>query len=331
MKKFLGCVVLVPFFTFSFAQNRAQYDELVRQASLLYEKQSFQQAAWTYKEAFDQLEGKAVPDHRYQAACSYALAGNADTAFYHLFRLANDSKFDNYEQLSAEHDLDAIYNDLRWNQLLAIVKANQEKAAESMDKVLADLLSDVYYADQDSRHEIKSVAKKYGNDSPEMKAQWKKISEIDSLNQLTVTNILDERGWLGADVVGKKGNQALFLVIQHADITTQEKYLPMMRQAVKDGKARASSLALLEDRVLLRQGKRQIYGSQVFIDGATGAQFVKPLDDPEHVDERRASVGLDSLSKYLSLWDMKWDVEEYKKQLPAIEARMRELSLDGWR
>jgi hypothetical protein len=66
---------------------------------------------------------------------------------------------------------------------------------------------------------------------------------------------LDKYGWLGADVVGGQGNSTLFLVIQHSDQATQEKYLPMMREAVKNGKAQGSSLALLEDRAAL--GQRQ--------------------------------------------------------------------------
>ncbi len=36
-----------------------------------------------------------------------------------------------------------------------------------------------------------------------------------------------------------------------------------MRKAVKNKKASASSLALLEDRVTLKQYKKQIYGSQI--------------------------------------------------------------------
>ncbi len=82
-----------------------------------------------------------------------------------------------------------------------------------------------------------------------MKAHWKIINEKDSINLIKIKKILDERGWLGADIIGNQGNSTLFLVIQHSDIETQEKYLPMMREAVKKGNANSSSLALLEDRV----------------------------------------------------------------------------------
>ncbi|HMC97678.1 MAG TPA: DUF6624 domain-containing protein, partial [Flavobacteriales bacterium] len=127
---------------------------------------------------------------------------------------------------------------------------------------------------------------------------------------------------LGADIVGRTGNSTLFLVIQHADIATQEKYLPMMREAVAKGNAEASSLALLEDRVLIRHGERQLYGSQVARDKDTGDAYLSPLEDPDHVDERRTTMGLGPLAGYLMNWNMEWDVEAYKKQLPLIEERL---------
>ncbi len=152
-----------------------------------------------------------------------------------------------------------------------------------------------------------------------MRAHWQKINEIDSVNLVKVKKILDERGWLGDDVIGSQGNTTLFLVIQHSDQKTQEQYLPMMREAVKKGNARPSSLALLEDRVALGQGKKQTYGSQIGYDD--GGAYVLPLDDPDHVDERRASVGLGKLQDYVSQWNITWEAEEYKKKLPEIEAK----------
>jgi hypothetical protein len=144
------------------------------------------------------------------------------------------------------------------------------------------------------------------------------IAQYDSLNLISIVSILDKHGWLGPEIIGEQGNSTLFLVIQHANITTQQKYLPMMREAVKKGNARPSSLALLEDRVLLRTGKNQIYGSQIGIDSNTNLNYVLPLDDPDNVDKRRAEVGLQPLADYISLWNLTWDVEAYKKELPAL-------------
>ncbi|MVN90831.1 hypothetical protein GO816_06810 [Mucilaginibacter sp. HME9299] len=97
----------------------------------------------------------------------------------------------------------------------------------------------------------------------------------------------------------------MFLVIQHADIKTQEKYLPLMRAAVKEGKAHPANLALLEDRLAIRQGKKQIYGSQISID-KTGKATIDAIDDEPNVNKRRAAVGLQPLENYVKQWEIEY-------------------------
>lgn len=128
----------------------------------------------------------------------------------------------------------------------------------------------------------------------------------DSLDLVRVTAIIDSAGWLGPDDVGAKASQALFLVLQHADAKplVQETYLPEMRLAVKEGKARPDELAMFEDRVAVNTGKPQIYGSQ--IGWKNDKPFIKPLQDETHVNERRAAVGLEPLEKYAERFGLDW-------------------------
>jgi hypothetical protein len=130
---------------------------------------------------------------------------------------------------------------------------------------------------------------------------------------------------LGDKEVGNQAITALFMVIQHSNKSTQEKYLPLMREAVKDGKAKGKSLALLEDRVALRQSKMQIYGSQVFWSKANNKYFILPLEDPANVDKRRAKVGLQPLSEYVRVWNIEWHIEQYEKELPTILAEWKKV------
>ena len=153
-----------------------------------------------------------------------------------------------------------------------------------------------------------------------MKELWRAIWEQDAENLVKVEGILETRGCVGAELVGERANSALFLVIQHAQLETQQKYLPMMREAVKNKKARGSSLALLEDRVALGEGRKQIYGSQIGINPATGEYYVQPLEDPDRVDERRKAMGMPPLAEYVKHWKITWDAEAYKAQLPQLEA-----------
>jgi hypothetical protein len=305
----------------SFGQNQEKYSEYIKEAMSLYYANDFEKSAVRYEEAFEQLEGKAYPNDRYNAACSYALASDTEKSFFHLFRLAESvSKYRNLDHITTDSDLKSLHSDERWEQLIDIVKANKAEYEKYFDKPLVAQLDTIYQLDQNYRRQIDEIEDEYGRDSDEMKAHWKLINETDSINLIKIKNILDDRGWLGSDVIGNEGNSTLFLVIQHADLETQVDYLPMMRDAVKQGNASASSLALLEDRVALRQGNRQIYGSQIGRDQETGEYFVSPLMEPEKVNERRAEVGLGPIEDYINNWDMTWDLEKHKQRTKELES-----------
>jgi len=189
---------------------------------------------------------------------------------------------------------------------------------------LKSVLDTVWDTDQGYRFKLIDLQKNGKIGSDEYKDLILTIKEADTINLRIVTKIIDKYGWLGSDVIGFKGNQVLFLVIQHADLITQEKYLPIIQRAAKEGKTLLSNLAILEDRVALRQGKRQIYGSQILLDPKTGNKYVQPIEDLENVDKRRSEVGLPTMNEYLQQsFQMKWDTEEYKKNLPIVEELMK--------
>ncbi|MFZ1688138.1 MAG: DUF6624 domain-containing protein [Flavobacteriales bacterium] len=309
---------------FALAQDDARYQELTTKAFALYEQKDFKGSATTYSAAFEALGWKGGSNDRYNAACSWALAGAPDSAFFQLELIAWKMDYANLSHITTDPDLNSLHADARWQPLLDQVKANKDRIEVNYDKPLMALLDSIYEEDQGLRRQIEEVEAKHGRDSEEMKAHWQRIGRSDSLNLMAVTRILDERGWLGPDVVGPRGNSTLFLVVQHADLATQEKYLPAMREAMEQGKARGSDLALLEDRVLMRNGKRQLYGSQIGRDPGTGAYFLSPLEDPMHVDERRAAMGLGPLSDYLRNWDLVWDPEAYERGLPALEQKLEQ-------
>ena len=300
--------------------GQGDYHSLVGTADSLYAAKEFPASLSFYEKAF-QLK-KDSPGDLYNGACTAALAGQSDRAFAWL-GLAFENGWTNVRHLKQDADLNSLHGAARWDDIVGRMQNRVDEIEANYDKPLQAELIQIYEEDQKWRLMIDSINTNYGWESEQMKALWKIITEVDSVNLIKIKNILDERGWVGADKVGGQANQALFLVIQHADLAAQEKYLPMMREAVAQGNASGSSLALLEDRVALRQGKRQIYGSQVGRDPETGGHYVLPLDDPDNVDERRASVGLPPLSQYVARWGIVWDAEAYKMMLPEIEQKQK--------
>lgn len=315
----ISAILTILIFNFSFGQNQEKYATLIKKAWNLYQTKEYKQSAKEYSKAFYFLGNKSNMSDRYNAACSWALAKETDSSFVQLFKISEKGNYSNYEHITTDQDLYNLHSDHRWGKVLKIVKANKERAEANLDKRLVAVLDAIYQEDQGLRKQIGKVEEKYGRNSDEMKAHWKTIAEKDSINLIKIQKILDERGWLGSDIIGDHGNTTLFLVIQHSDLTVQQKYLPMMRKAVSEGNARPSNLALLEDRVALRQDRRQIYGSQIGRNPESGEFYVLPLQDPDNVDKRRAEVGLGTLQDYVSNWKINWDVEKYKKELPKIE------------
>lgn len=308
-------------FNLSFGQANEKYSELISEAWKLYETKEYLKSAEKYSEGFTVSKGKEKSYDRYNAACSWALANKIDSSFVQLFKIVKYNNYTNYNHITTDADLTNLYSDKRWNEIIELVKVNKEKEEENYDKPLVAILDAIYKEDQTYRRQIKGIEEKYGRESEEMKIQYKLIHEKDSINSIKVQKILDERGWLGTDLIGVQGNSTLFLVIQHSSLKAQEKYLPMMREALKKGNASARSLALLEDRVALGKGERQIYGSQIGRDQVTGEYYVLPLKDPDNVDKRRSEVGLGKLENYVSRWGITWDIEKYKIQLPELEAK----------
>ncbi len=180
--------------------------------------------------------------------------------------------------------------------VIAFSASGQDTVTESNLK-LTQQLENIFFEDQYYRLMLDSVEQCYGYVSKEIQQLWETIHEKDSVNIIKVRNIIDKHGWLGPGEVGEEGNMALFLIIQHADLNTQEKYLPVMQEAVKDGKARGADLALLIDRIEMYNGRPQVYGSQITV--VDGEFVLYPIIDEVNVNARRREVGLPPLEEYL--------------------------------
>jgi hypothetical protein len=148
-----------------------------------------------------------------------------------------------------------------------------------------------------------------GTTTPSEKAaaMWKSQEEIDKRNLERLEEIVRQYGWPGKSLAGEDGEKAAFLIVQHGDLAHQEKYLPLLEEAGKKGEAPPSEVAMLKDRVLVREGRKQIYGTQLRSGPDTGGKLVLlPINDEEHVDERRKSVGLGPLAEYVKQFGLEY-------------------------
>lgn len=129
------------------------------------------------------------------------------------------------------------------------------------------------------------------------------MGKADGENLPWLKGVVAAHGWPGASLVGSAGAHAAWLLAQHADADPafQRECLGLLTAAVEAGEATERELAYLTDRVLLAEGKPQVYGTQVTRkDGQ-----VVPLDLSNLVglDERRAAAGLEPFAEYARLFD----------------------------
>ena len=129
--------------------------------------------------------------------------------------------------------------------------------------------------------------------------------QTDSLNQVAAKSIIAKYGFPGYDLVGEDGSNGFWAIIQHCDndVPFQQKALALMSAEVKRHNASGENFALLQDRVLVNTGHKQIYGTQVRVDLKTNKAHPFPIQDSLHVDARRKAVGLMPLQDYLKLFE----------------------------
>jgi hypothetical protein len=336
-KKILLAVASFIFCNMLHAQETKIYAELIGEAEELYEQEEFLKSGYKYSEAFLIPEQDEFSfSNRYDAARSWTLANEIDSAFTQLF-IFQEGLFSPYflklvdikslfalqDNILSDTIMNSLHFDPRWEEFIEIIEANLANIETKIDMQLVLLLDTVFENDQRYRDQISTIEKEYGFDSPEMDAILKKMKKQDSLDLIIIEKILNERGWLGPDIIGSLGSSTLVAVILHSPPEILEKYLPMMREAVKKGDARADQLAYVEDRHNKHQNRKQVYGSQLDSDPETGEWSVWPIEDPGNVDKRRAEIGLNTIQEYISEWGMTWDLEAHRKRVAEFEAQKK--------
>lgn len=139
-------------------------------------------------------------------------------------------------------------------------------------------------------------------------AEW---GTVDRDNTARMMEVVRDFGWPTYAMLGKPAADAAFLLVQHADHepTFQEQCLPHLRAAAARAEASKTGVAYLTDRVRVKQGRPQLYGTQyhavtdasggAMADAAGKLHYLPPIvEDIEHLDARRASMDLGSWAEY---------------------------------
>ena len=168
----------------------------------------------------------------------------------------------------------------------------------SLPEVRAELLKMVE-KDQAVRDTLQAAFQKYEGEVPDsiMFGLAMDMNSVDGKNAERIDEIFEDHGFPSAEMVGKQGVDAAFLLLQHAPLKLQEAYYDDVKTAYESGNLDGQEYALLTDRIRVRRGEKQLYGTQTDI--INGDVVVAPVADSLNLDARRDSLGLPPMDEYL--------------------------------
>lgn len=173
----------------------------------------------------------------------------------------------------------------------------QQNTANDIDKLLCELGKQ----DQQVRLNLNRVVQQGIADSIIIYAEMQ--AQIDFTNQQQVKQITKSGI---PDSLSTEAYNALFLIIDHADIRFQKHHFNTLNNLSKKGYIKPSNMATLQDRMLMQQNKKQIYGTQtvtkpiVITNDSTTIQmtnYVWPVKHPTELESRRSKVGLNTMQQ----------------------------------
>lgn len=310
--------------------QKFKYFNYIEKAENLYHQKEYESAGKYFDKAYELMNKKIIQKDLYNAACAWSMAGNIDKSFFYLNHIIEnkmlqgwDDPVELYKNLDKDRDFNNLKQDSRWNIFMNIAYNNQQSYLKNINNPVAEKIKLIGEKDQEIRLRLDSIRKKDGLNTSYEKELMKQIEKQDSINILDIEEIITKHGWLGPYKVGYKNNQYLFLVIQHANLAIQKKYLPILKQAVEEKQALPKDLAYLQDRINRKEGLPQIYGTQVYIDQEANKYFLYPVSDIMNIDRRRAFVGLEPISVYLkNSFNIEWDINEYLDKAPILEKKL---------
>jgi len=295
MRSFITLILLmVP--SWLAAQYNREYAQLTTKADSLFMAGDFEGANLAFGKAL-QLTEYVQPVHLYNGACAAALVGDTETAFQRLFARLEKQQDWYTDNIQNDEDLISLHTDERWSALTDSMMVRKRRIEANFDKPLRRKLLMIEKTDQEVRMIYLSAHNSIPHDSIAEAEALKEMQRVDKINQEQICKILDSRGLVGKDKVGNAVG-VFWTVIQHADVETQKKYLPLFIEGAQRGDITQEGVAMMEDRINMFEGKPQRYGSQI-VEDEQGKPMLYQLLDASKVDEWRQEMGMEPLDDYL--------------------------------
>jgi hypothetical protein len=156
----------------------------------------------------------------------------------------------------------------------------------------------------------------------------KEMSELHNHNTVVLQEIINEIGYPTVNKVGEAANEAAWLIIQHSigHPSFMRQCAKLLRDNINNDNNQSIQLAYLTDRIAVFEDRPQSYGTQYDWD-INGEMNPQKYDDIDKVNERRKSLGLNSLQEQTQI--MRARAKKENQTPPDFKKRKKEL--DAWR
>ncbi|HWE46041.1 MAG TPA: DUF6624 domain-containing protein [Caulobacteraceae bacterium] len=115
------------------------------------------------------------------------------------------------------------------------------------------------------------------------------IEPVDRADNDALAKLVPPEGWFTISNYGKSTAWAAFDIVQHGGDQVRERWLPVLGRFVASGEVPGEAFGMMYDRVQITHNRPQRFGSQFRCDGGKWRPY--PIEDPDHVEERRKSYG----------------------------------------
>jgi hypothetical protein len=266
---------------FYFVNSACQYDKAI----IAYQKKI---KTFRYKNILDKKFDL------YNLACAYSLKNNESKVYETLKLCFKTDTASGYMGYVADPDFYNVVNKKLWRMFL---KQNTPTRYKMMNDTLFYNLSKIAIQDQALYKKLNCTEHTFGSQSKEVNKIWDIKDSLNKSNLFLIEKYLaDSVNVLSNAVVGENFANHCFLVIQHSDMGTMSKYLPVIKNLYTKGETDGGNYALLYDRVMLQKEKGvQYYGSQVDLE----KNIPYPILDEKNVDKRRKELGMEPIKDYL--------------------------------
>jgi len=227
-----------------------------------------------------------------------------------------------------------VSNVKRYAFILLLFVFGFSQAQNTIDEDLKKELDGIYKSDQILREYIDSETTEsrklqilnetgYSGDDLAIGNVYMILNKRDSINLIRIEEIITKYGYPGKTLVGEPTNEAAWYVIQHSKKIAN--YFPMIEEAGAGNEIPFTKVAMMHDRLLMQQGKEQLYGTQgagnYRLNSVTGEKefwnYIWPILNPNGVNEMRKEAGfttsVEENAKRMGIDYKVYSIEEIKK------------------